>query len=79
MRILQVLLEAFRAMGMNRLRTALTMLGMIIGVGAVVLMLGIGQGAQSRIEAAIVVVERHRAGARQNIPVEGEGLPRSLR
>ena len=54
MRILQVLLEAFRAMGMNRLRTALTMLGMIIGVGAVVLMLGIGQGAQSRIEAAIV-------------------------
>ena len=54
MRILQVLLEAFRAMGMNRLRTALTMLGMIIGVGAVVMMLGIGQGAQSRIEAAIV-------------------------
>ena len=53
MTLLQVLLEAFRAMAMNRLRTALTMLGMIIGVGAVVLMLGIGQGAQSRIEAAI--------------------------
>ena len=53
MRLLQVLAEAFRAMGMNRLRTALTMLGMIIGVGAVVLMLAIGQGAQTKIDASI--------------------------
>jgi putative ABC transport system permease protein len=53
MRLLQILLEAFRAMGMNRLRTALTMLGMIIGVGAVVLMLAIGQGAQAKINASI--------------------------
>ncbi|MBK9608144.1 MAG: ABC transporter permease [Betaproteobacteria bacterium] len=53
MSFFQVLAEAFRAMGMNRLRTALTMLGMIIGVGAVVLMLAIGQGAQSKINASI--------------------------
>ena len=53
MKFLQILLEAFRAMGMNRMRTALTMLGMIIGVGAVVMMMGVGQGAQSRIDAAI--------------------------
>ena len=53
MSFLQVLAEAFRAMGMNRLRTALTMLGMIIGVGAVVLMLAIGQGAQSKVNASI--------------------------
>jgi putative ABC transport system permease protein len=53
MNLVQVLLEAFRAMGMNRLRTALTMLGMIIGVGAVVLMLAIGQGAQAKISASI--------------------------
>ena len=53
MRILQILSEAFRAMGMNRLRTALTMLGMIIGVGAVVLMLGVGEGAQSKVNASI--------------------------
>jgi putative ABC transport system permease protein len=51
--LVRVLAEAFRAMGMNRLRTALTMLGMIIGVGAVVLMLAIGQGAQSKINASI--------------------------
>ncbi|MEP7085301.1 MAG: ABC transporter permease, partial [Betaproteobacteria bacterium] len=53
MSLLQILAEAFRAMGMNRLRTALTMLGMIIGVGAVVLMLAIGQGAQTKIDASI--------------------------
>src|SRR4051812_11944379 len=53
MRIFQILLEAFRAMGMNRLRTALTMLGMIIGVGAVVLMLGVGEGAQGKVNASI--------------------------
>ncbi|MBK8739593.1 MAG: ABC transporter permease [Betaproteobacteria bacterium] len=53
MSFFQVLAEAFRAMGMNRLRTALTMLGMIIGVGAVVLMLAIGQGAQSKVNASI--------------------------
>jgi putative ABC transport system permease protein len=53
MRLIQILLEAFRAMGMNRMRTALTMLGMIIGVGAVVLMLGVGQGAQSKVNASI--------------------------
>ncbi|MEO8132833.1 MAG: ABC transporter permease [Betaproteobacteria bacterium] len=53
MSLFQILAEAFRAMGMNRLRTALTMLGMIIGVGAVVLMLAIGHGAQSKINASI--------------------------
>ncbi len=38
--------EAWHAMGANRMRTALTMLGMVIGVGSVVLMMAIGQGAQ---------------------------------
>ncbi|MEW5792393.1 MAG: ABC transporter permease [Pseudomonadota bacterium] len=45
--------EAWRALGANRLRTALTMLGMIIGVGAVVLMLAIGQGAQYTVNRSI--------------------------
>ena len=40
-------------MGQNKLRTGLTMLGMIIGVGAVVVMLGIGQGARSTISEYI--------------------------
>ena len=41
------------AMGANRLRTALTMLGMVIGVGAVVLMMAIGQGAQYAVQQTI--------------------------
>jgi putative ABC transport system permease protein len=45
--------EAWSAMGANRLRTALTMLGMVIGVGAVVLMLSIGQGAQYAVQQTI--------------------------
>jgi len=46
--------EAWRAMAVNRLRTLLTMLGMIIGVGAVVLMLAIGQGVQDVINRSII-------------------------
>ena len=45
--------EAWRAMGANRLRTLLTMLGMVIGVGAVVLMMAIGQGAQYTVAQTI--------------------------
>ncbi len=45
--------EAWMAMGANRLRTILTMLGMVIGVGAVILMLAVGQGAQQQVQASI--------------------------
>ena len=48
-----MLQEAWRAMGANRLRTLLTMLGMVIGVGAVVLMMAIGQGAQYAVQQTI--------------------------
>jgi len=48
-----MLAEAWVAMGANRLRTFLTMLGMVIGVGAVILMLAVGQGAQKQVEASI--------------------------
>ena len=45
--------EAWYAMGANRMRTFLTMLGMMIGVGAVVLMMAIGEGAQQSIKQSI--------------------------
>src|SRR6187402_1038833 len=44
---------ALRALKRNKLRTALTMLGMIIGVGAVIAMVGIGNGAKAQVEAQI--------------------------
>jgi putative ABC transport system permease protein len=37
----------------NTMRTLLTMLGIVIGVGAVIIMVAIGQGARSSIEAQI--------------------------
>ena len=48
-----MLSEAWHAMSANRLRTFLTMLGMVIGVGAVVLMMAIGEGAQRAIKKSI--------------------------
>ncbi len=48
-----MLSEAWHAMSANRLRTFLTMLGMVIGVGAVVLMMAIGEGAQQAIKRSI--------------------------
>ena len=54
--ILAMLGEAWRAMSANRLRTMLTMLGMVIGVGAVVLMMSIGQGAQYAIKQTIAAM-----------------------
>ena len=54
--IFAMLGEAWRAMGANRLRTMLTMLGMVIGVSAVVLMMSIGQGAQYAIKQTIAAM-----------------------
>jgi putative ABC transport system permease protein len=44
---------ALRALAINKLRSALTMLGIVIGVGAVIVMIGVGAGAQARVEEQI--------------------------
>jgi putative ABC transport system permease protein len=44
---------AFRALDRNKLRSILTMLGIIIGVGAVIAMVSIGQGAQQTVQDQI--------------------------
>ena len=48
-----MLAEAWGALVANRLRSALTMLGMIIGVAAVILMLAIGGGVQKQVSDSI--------------------------
>jgi len=50
MSILMTLRIALKALNRNKMRTVLTMLGMIIGVGAVITMVALGRGAQSTIE-----------------------------
>jgi len=44
---------ALRALGRNKLRSFLTMLGIIIGVGAVIAMVAIGEGAKALVRAQI--------------------------
>jgi len=46
MNLIQVLIESLRSMAANRLRTALTMLGIVIGIASVVLLLAIGDSMQ---------------------------------
>ncbi len=53
MKILASIRIALRALKVNRLRSALTMLGIIIGVAAVIAMVAIGSGATARIEEQI--------------------------
>ena len=44
---------SFRALKVNKMRSALTMLGIIIGVGAVITMLAVGTGASKKISDQI--------------------------
>src|SRR5580704_12293184 len=53
MRIGATFRMALRALRRNKLRSTLTALGIIIGVGAVIAMVGIGNGAKSQVEAQI--------------------------
>src|SRR5437763_5744662 len=53
MSVFMIVRIAFKALGRNKMRTALTMLGMIIGVAAVITMVALGSGAQSSIDAQI--------------------------
>ena len=45
--------EAFSAITINKIRSGLTMLGIVIGIGSVVALISIGQGAQGSINSSI--------------------------
>ena len=53
MRIFNLLKIAFKAIVLNKMRTLLTMLGIIIGVASVIAMLAIGEGSKESIKATI--------------------------
>ncbi|HKP96020.1 MAG TPA: ABC transporter permease [Fibrobacteria bacterium] len=74
MRLSALLLIALRSLARNKLRSFLTMLGIIIGVGAVIAMLSVGQGAKSMVQTSI-------AGLGTNVITvfPGGGSPGSVR
>jgi putative ABC transport system permease protein len=53
---LETLRVAWRALGRNKLRSFLTTLGIVIGVGAVIAMVAIGDGAKSRVEQSFAAM-----------------------
>jgi len=53
MNLIQLLQTCFRSILRNRMRSLLTSLGVIIGVGSVIIMVALGEGSQRQIEARI--------------------------
>src|SRR5437764_11502407 len=56
MEIIAILKIAMRALARNKMRSALTMLGIIIGVGAVIAMVGIDQAANEQVQNQIAAM-----------------------
>ncbi|MBZ5719456.1 MAG: ABC transporter permease [Acidobacteriia bacterium] len=56
MDVLAIIRIAMRALARNKLRSSLTMLGIIIGVGAVIAMVSVGQGAQQQAQQQIAAM-----------------------
>ena len=59
---------AMRALRTNKLRSGLTMLGLIIGVAAVILLTAFGQGLTNSVTAAVAPVLEQRHRGAQAVP-----------
>jgi putative ABC transport system permease protein len=53
MKTIDILHETYAALASNKVRSGLTMLGIIIGISSVIAMVSIGQGAQASIQSSI--------------------------
>jgi len=77
MRLLNLLKIAFKAIVLNKMRTLLTMLGIIIGVASVIAMLAIGEGSKESIRTSISAMGSNmitiRPGADDRGPARGSG------
>jgi putative ABC transport system permease protein len=83
MSIIMTLRIALKALNRNKLRTVLTMLGMIIGVGAVITMVALGRGAQATIEeqvksAGTNVININAGNFTQGGVRQGQGMSSTL-
>lgn len=83
MNLLATIAVALRALRVNALRSGLTMLGIIIGVAAVIAMVAVGAGAQERVNAQIESLGANlliifNASSRQGGARQGAGSQLSL-
>jgi putative ABC transport system permease protein len=85
MKITDILEETYSALFSNKVRTGLTMLGIVIGISSVIAMISIGQGAQNSIQANIQSIGSNLVlvmpGAQRGVGVQvsaGRGSAQSL-
>ena len=84
MHIIDILHETYSALSSNKVRSGLTMLGIIIGISSVIAMVSIGQGAQNSIQASIQSIGSNllvvSPGATRSFggPSAGRGSARTL-
>src|SRR5215471_13938059 len=83
MQLLMIPRMALRALIQNKLRTGLTMLGIIIGVGAVICVVAIGEGASASVERAITnlganMIWVEAGGVNRNGVRTGSGATKTL-
>ncbi len=85
MKITDILHETYTALIANKVRTGLTMLGIIIGIASVISMVSIGQGAQGTIQAQIqsigsnlIQIQPGAQGGPGNQVSQGRGSARTL-
>ena len=74
MRLLDALLDALRSIKSNTLRSVLTTLGIIIGVGAVIIMVAVGNGAKAQVTRLI-----ENLGANIMTVMPGSGMGKGAR
>src|SRR5690349_2947550 len=83
MKALATLRIALKALQQNALRTSLTMLGIVIGVGAVICVVAIGEGASASVERAITNIGANMiwveaGGVNRNGVRTGSGATKTL-
>jgi len=78
MQIGQLILEALDSLNSNKLRTGLTILGIVIGVAAVIAMLGVGQGASNSITNQINSLGTNLLFVSRSFGARGQTNPQPL-
>jgi len=78
MTLLQAFIEALESLSGNKLRSGLTVLGIVIGVAAVIAMLAVGQGAQASITGSISGIGTNLLFVFRGDPGENVRNPRPL-
>ncbi len=75
MEYIEIILEAFTTLSVNKLRTSLAILGIVIGIGSVIALISLGQASQQTIQSQIQSLGSNlltvNPGAQRSGPVQG--------